>query len=32
MLIFQAGPIEPDFKPVCQELAPIGHPGLFLLF
>jgi len=32
MLIFQAGPFEPVFRPVCQKLAPVGHPGLILLF
>jgi hypothetical protein len=32
MLIFQAVPVEPVFKPFCQEFDLIGHPGLFLLF
>jgi len=32
MLIFQGGAFEPGFRPVCHELAAIGHPGLFFLF
>jgi len=32
MQIFKAGPVEPVFGPVCQDLAPVGHPGLILLF